>query len=65
MLSLAILGGLSYGLLGLTRLLLPHVNLTWRFGLQGLSKHQNSNITQILAFSITLSRVIIEIITLG
>ncbi|SCN46435.1 ABC transporter, permease protein [methanotrophic endosymbiont of Bathymodiolus azoricus (Menez Gwen)] len=45
MLSLAILGGLSYGLLGLTRLLLPHVNLTWRFGLQGLSKHQNSNIT--------------------
>ncbi|MCF7970841.1 MAG: FtsX-like permease family protein [Methylococcaceae bacterium] len=60
MLSLAVLGGLTYGLLGLTRLLLPHVSLTWRFGLQGLSKHRNSNITQILAFSITLLAIILS-----
>jgi len=60
MLSLAVLGGLTYSLLGLTRLLLPHVNLTWRFGLQGLSKHRNSNITQILAFSITLLAIILS-----
>jgi putative ABC transport system permease protein len=60
MLSLSVLGGLSYGLLGLTRLLLPHVNLTWRFGLQGLSKHQKSNITQILAFSMTLLAIILS-----
>ncbi len=60
MLSLAVLGSLTYGLLGLTRLILPHVSLTWRFGLQGLSKHRNSNITQILAFSITLLAIILS-----
>ncbi|NOR81412.1 MAG: FtsX-like permease family protein, partial [Methyloprofundus sp.] len=47
-------------LLGASRFLLSHVNLTWRFGLQGLSKNRQSNIVQILAFSITLLAIILS-----
>jgi len=58
--SLLILGGLVYLLLGASRFLLSHVNLTWRFGLQGLSKNRQSNTVQILAFSITLLAIILS-----
>lgn len=59
-LSLVVLGGLIYVLLGASQLLLKHVNLTWRFGLQGLSKNKRTNIVQILAFSITLLAIILS-----
>jgi len=58
--SLCVLGGLVYGLLSLSRRLLPHVNLTWRFGLQGLFKNRRSNIAQILAFSLTLLAILLS-----
>ena len=59
-LSLLIIGGLVYLLLTATRLLLAHVNLTWRFGLQGLSRNRQSNTVQVLAFSITMLAIILS-----
>lgn len=35
--------------------LLPHLNLIWRFGLQGLLKNTRASVSQILAFSLTLA----------
>ncbi|RLA22940.1 MAG: ABC transporter permease, partial [Gammaproteobacteria bacterium] len=58
--SLLVLAGLVYLLLGASRVLLAHMNLTWRFGLQGLSKNRQSNMVQILAFSITLLAIILS-----
>ncbi|MDC9728977.1 MAG: FtsX-like permease family protein [Methyloprofundus sp.] len=59
-LSLLIIAGLAYLLLTATRLLLAHVNLTWRFGLQDLSRNRRSNIVQVLAFSTTLLAIILS-----
>ncbi|HIL77333.1 MAG: FtsX-like permease family protein [Methyloprofundus sp.] len=59
-LSLLMIGGLVYLILGASRSLLAHVNLTWRFGLQGLSKNRHANIVQILAFSLTLLAIILS-----
>lgn len=53
--TLILLGGLIYGLLRLIRVLIPKMNLTWRFGLQGLLRNQQASISQILAFSLTLA----------
>jgi len=58
--SLLIIAGLVYLLLSASRLLLAHVNLSWRFGLQGLSKNKQSNSVQILAFSITMLAIILS-----
>ncbi len=58
--ALLIMAGLVYLLLSASRFLLAHVNLSWRFGLQGLSKNRQSNIVQILAFSITLLAIILS-----
>jgi len=58
--GMLVLGGVIYLLLGASRLLLTRVNLTWRFGLQGLSKNKRSNTIQILAFSITLVAIILS-----
>jgi len=55
-----IIAGVVYLLLTATRLLLAHVNLTWRFGLQGLSRNRQSNIVQILAFSMTMLAIILS-----
>jgi putative ABC transport system permease protein len=60
MLSLAVLGSLIYLLLGASRFILSRINLTWRFGLQGLSKNKRSNTVQILAFSTTLVAIILS-----
>lgn len=38
----------------LARRALPWLNLSWRFGLQGLVRHTQSSTSQILAFNITL-----------
>jgi putative ABC transport system permease protein len=54
LLSLLILGGLLYLLLIKARKLLPHLNLTWRFGLQPLLRNPQTSVSQILAFSMTL-----------
>jgi putative ABC transport system permease protein len=54
------LGLLVYGLLSLTRKLLPSMSLTWRFGLQGLLRNSRASISQILAFSITLVAMVLS-----
>ena len=59
-LSLIVLATLAYLILGTTRYLLAYVNLTWRFGLQGLAKNRHANIVQVLAFSITLLAIILS-----
>ncbi|MGR9071491.1 MAG: ABC transporter permease [Gammaproteobacteria bacterium] len=51
--AVAVLGALVYFLLAACRGLLPGLNLTWRFGLQGLIKQPEASISQILAFAIT------------
>ncbi len=58
--ALLIMSGLVYLILSSSRLLLAHVNLTWRFGLQGLSKNRQVNIVQVLAFSITMLAIILS-----
>jgi putative ABC transport system permease protein len=58
--ALLVLGLLIDGLLRLGRRLLPHLGLTWRFGLQGLFKNSRSSVGQILAFSITLVAMVLS-----
>ncbi len=55
LITLLTLGLLVYGLLNLTRAVLPSMSLTWRFGLQGLLRNSRASVSQILAFSITLA----------
>lgn len=55
LLALLGLGLLVYGLLRLLRRLVPHLSLSWRFGLQGLLRNSQTSVSQILAFSITLT----------
>jgi putative ABC transport system permease protein len=53
--GLLVLGLVVYGLLNLGRRALPRMSLTWRFGLQGLFRNRQASVSQILAFSITLT----------
>ena len=39
---------------------MPHLGLTWRFGLQGLLKNSRGSVGQILAFSITLVAMVLS-----
>lgn len=55
LLALLGLSLLVYGLLRLLRKLLPYLSLSWRFGLQGLIRNSQASVSQILAFSITLT----------
>jgi putative ABC transport system permease protein len=52
-LSLLLLGAVVYGLLTVLKRL-PVASLSWRFGLQGLSRNRLASTSQILAFSLTL-----------
>lgn len=52
-------GGLVYGLLRTTRLVLPHLGINARFGIQQLSRNAASNLSQILAFGITFTAMIV------
>lgn len=52
--TVAVLSGLSLILLGFARLLVPHVPLGLRFGLQHLTRRRRLGVSQILAFAITL-----------
>ncbi|MEQ1530486.1 MAG: FtsX-like permease family protein, partial [Methylococcales bacterium] len=58
--ALLILGLLVYGLLMLSRQLLPHLGLSWRFALQGILRNSRASVSQILAFSITLVAMILS-----
>jgi putative ABC transport system permease protein len=60
LLTLLVLGLLVYGLLRVTGKLLPHLNLTWRFGLQGILRNSRASVSQILAFSITLVAMVLS-----
>jgi putative ABC transport system permease protein len=51
---LAALGFMVYLVLVMLGRCLSSTSLNWRFGLQGLTRHRQSAITQILAFSVTL-----------
>ena len=55
MLTMLVLGLLITGLLRLSQRVLPQLNLTWRFGVQGLLRNSRASVSQILAFSITLA----------
>jgi putative ABC transport system permease protein len=57
---LLLLGLLVYALLRFSRRLLPHLGLTWRFGLQGLLKNSRGSVGQILAFCITLVAMVLS-----
>jgi len=58
--ALLLLGLLVYALLRFSRRLLPHLGLTWRFGLQGLLKNSRGSVGQILAFCITLVAMVLS-----
>lgn len=50
-----------YGLLNLSRLQLPRLSLTWRFGVQNLLQERQASISQILAFSITIMAMVLSL----
>ncbi|MGZ5006602.1 MAG: ABC transporter permease [Methylobacter sp.] len=58
--SLLVFGVLVYVVLRFSRRLLPHLGLTWRFGLQGLLKNSRGSVGQILAFSMTLVAMVLS-----
>ncbi|MFU8787476.1 MAG: ABC transporter permease [Methylobacter sp.] len=58
--TVLLLSLLVYGVLRFSRKLLPHLGLTWRFGLQGLLKNSRGSVSQILAFSITLVAMVLS-----
>lgn len=49
-----------YGLLIVSRRVIPMLGLSWRFGLQGLLRSPRASVSQILAFSITLFAMILS-----
>jgi len=60
LIALLLLGLLVYAVLTLSRRLLPHMSLIWRFGLQGLFRNSRASVSQILAFSMTLVAMVIS-----
>lgn len=54
-----VLGLLIQALLLSGARLLPHLNLFWRFGLQGLLKNRRATVGQIMAFAMTLAAMIL------
>lgn len=55
LLVLLIFGALIYTLLRALQHLLPRLPITWRFGMQGLLRHPQASVMQIMAFSITVA----------
>jgi putative ABC transport system permease protein len=55
-----LLGGMIFGLLLLSRRLQPWLSLNWRFGLQNLIRNPAASSSQILAFSVTLTAMVIS-----
>jgi putative ABC transport system permease protein len=58
--ALIVLGLLVFWLLRLARKFLPHLNLTWRFGLRGIINKTQASVGQVLAFSITLVAMVLS-----
>ena len=58
--SLLILGVSFYGLLTVVQKRLPTLNLYWRFGLQGLTRNRRITVQQLLAFSLTITAMILS-----
>jgi putative ABC transport system permease protein len=58
--ALLVLGCLVLALLQVSRKLLPHVGLSWRFAVQGLTRNSQASLSQILAFSITLVAMVLS-----
>ncbi len=59
---LLVLGLLIVGLLAFMTKLLASLPLVWRFALQGLIKNPRASINQLLAFSLTLSAMILSFV---
>ncbi|MFI3219550.1 MAG: ABC transporter permease, partial [Methylococcales bacterium] len=57
---LLVLGLLIVGLLVFTRQHLSSLSLVWRFALQGLVKNNRASVSQLLAFSLTLTAMILS-----
>ncbi|NOT13080.1 MAG: FtsX-like permease family protein [Methylococcaceae bacterium] len=60
LIALLVLGLMIYGLLRLIAKLVPHVSLSWRFGLQGILRNSKASVGQIMAFSITLVAMVLS-----
>jgi putative ABC transport system permease protein len=58
--ALLLLGLLVYAMLTMSRRLLPHMSLIWRFGLQGLFRNSRASVSQIMAFSLTLVAMVLS-----
>jgi len=63
--AMVLLYVLTLQLLKQSRRLLPLLSLSWRFGLQNLSRQAKSSTAQILAFGITLTAMIVMILVRG
>ncbi len=61
-LTLTVLGLLVYALLTSARKQMRRMNLRWRFGLQGLLRNSRASVSQILAFSITLTAMALSFV---
>ncbi|CAG1020859.1 hypothetical protein DOJK_00619 [Patescibacteria group bacterium] len=59
-LVLLLLSGLVYGLLALLNRVLLRLPLVWRFALQGLVKNSRASVSQVLAFSLTLTAMLLS-----
>ncbi len=57
--AVLLLAGIAFLLLKITHKLLPYISLSWRIGVTNLSRHSTSNISQLLAFSITLTAMVV------
>lgn len=60
LLALLVLGAGVYGLLRMLRIALPSLRLNWRLGLQGLVRDSRASVSQILAFSLTLTAMVLS-----
>ncbi len=58
--ALLALAMIIHALLAVIRKLLPRMNLSWRFGLQGLLRNSRTTVSQILAFGMTLVAMILS-----
>lgn len=52
--AIALFSAIGLSMLSLGRLLVPYVSLSWRFGLQHLTRRPRLGVSQILAFAVTL-----------
>ncbi len=62
LLSTAVLTVITLGLIKLSQSLRPWFGLAGRIGLQNLSRHPKSSISQVLAFSVTLTAMVVIVL---